>query len=75
MILSLGDCYHNLANAIIVQAVNDYRKARYILKRYPRQEAAQRTVEEVERFFLSDWFRCLTTVDGTNLMRKLREEA
>lgn len=75
MILSLGDCYHNLANTIIVQAVNDYRKARYILKRYPRQEAARRTVEEVERFILSDWFRCLTTVDGTNLMRKLREEA
>lgn len=61
--------FESLANAIIIQAVDDYRAA-LSLKVKPR-----RTIMHIERFFRGDWFRALTTVDGETLIRRLREEA
>ena len=68
------DFYTDLANAIIIQAVKDYRKALKTLKRYPRNEPAKAVVEEVEEFYRSEWYRTLTSVDADMLMRKIRRE-
>ncbi len=68
------DGYVKLANEIILCAVKDYRKALKRLKRNPRSFAAKDTVDEVERFFRSDWFKELTDVDGEMLIKRLREE-
>ena len=68
------DFYTDLANAIIIQAVKDYRNALKTLKRYPRYEPAKAVVAEVEEFFRSDWYRMLTSVDAEMLMRKIRRE-
>lgn len=68
------DSYTELANAIIIQAVKDYRKALKTLKRYPHYEPARAMVAEVEEFFRSDWYRVLTSVDGDMLIRKIRRE-
>lgn len=68
------DFYTELANAIVIQAVKDYRKALKILKRHPRYEPAQATVAEVEEFFHSAWYRTLTSVDADMLMTKIRRE-
>ncbi len=66
--------YEELANAIILQAVKDYRKALRQLKRNPQYSSAIIEKEECEHFFQSEWFEDLTKVDGLWLMRKLREE-
>lgn len=55
-----------LANAIVLQACEDYRSA---LRR--KKYAAMCDIED---FFRSDWFRMLTTVDGEYLIDKLRKE-
>ena len=55
-----------LANGIIVQACKDYRTA---LKRDNRQSIA-----EIERFFRSEWYKMLTSIDGEYLIAKLRKE-
>lgn len=68
------DFYTELANAIVIQAAKDYRKALKTLKRYPRYEPAKAVVAEVEEFFRSDWYRMLTSVDADMLMRKIRRE-
>ena len=68
------DFYTDLANAIIIQAVKDYRNALKTLKRYPRYEPAKAVVAEVEEFFRSEWYRTLTSVDAEMLMRKIRRE-
>ena len=68
------DFYTELANAIVIQAAKDYRKALKTLKRYPRYEPAKAMVAEVEEFFRSDWYRTLTSVDAEMLMRKIRRE-
>jgi len=52
-----------LANAIILQAVKDYRHT------YSPQQRA-----EIKRFFRSEWFRALTRLDGEMLITRLENE-
>ncbi len=63
----MNDPYENLANAVILQAVRDYRTALKALRMNPRNKAAQTEKESVERFFRSQWYQALTTVDGEML--------
>lgn len=68
-----GDPYENLANAVIAQAVADYRR---LLKRAQKNPANREALDEalqVERFFRSGWYQRLTNVDGEFLIRKLQE--
>lgn len=67
--------YENLANAIILQAVRDYRTALKCLKLNPNNRNALADKEEIERFFRSKWYSILTSVDGEMLIRSLNEEA
>ena len=71
----MNDPYEKLANAIILQAVKDYRTARKKLKKYPKNKDAKLMVEDCERFFRSDWFAALTGIDGQLLLKKLQEES
>ena len=66
--------YEKLANAIVVQAANDYRAALRKKKGNPRNSEMLRNVNEIERFFRSGWYQVLTTVDGEYLMDKIRQE-
>ena len=70
-----GEPYEELANAIILQAVQDYRRALRALRRNPSIVLAEDVKTEVERFFLSDWFQALTNIDGEYMVKKLQEEA
>ncbi|MGI6316192.1 MAG: hypothetical protein ACOX17_05885 [Christensenellales bacterium] len=69
------DPYEELANAIVLQVVKDYRQALKLLSENPHSRSAMAAVNEMERFFRSNWYETLTSVDGEMLMRKLREEA
>ena len=62
------------ANGIIIQAANDYRKAMKDLWLCPRNREARIVKRACERFFKSRYFNQLTTISGTWLMRKLKEE-
>lgn len=66
--------YENLANAIILQAVRDYRTTLKCLKRNSCNRDADRRKNEIERFFRSQLFTVLTSVDGEMLIRSLHEE-
>ena len=57
------DPYENLANAIILQAVKDYRLT-----------DDEQEFQEIERFFRSGWFGVLSKVDPEYLIRQLRKE-
>ena len=57
------DPYEKLANAIVLQAVKDYRR---------RGSSDER--ESLERFFRSHWFSVLTSIDPEFLIKNLREE-
>ena len=66
--------YENLANAIILQAVKDYRMALKSLKATARNRTAQADKAEIERFFRSQWYSALTDVNGEMLIRSLQKE-
>ena len=66
--------YENLANAIILQAVKDYRMALKSLKANSRNRAAQADKAEIGRFFRSQWYSALTDVNGEMLIRSLQKE-
>ncbi len=71
----MKNSYEELANAIVMRAVKDWRKAVKTLKKRPRCEAAKQVKEDCERFFCSEWFEALTDVDGGVILRKLKQEA
>ena len=66
--------YEDLANAIILQAVKDYRMALKSLKANSRNRAARADKAEIERFFRSQWYSALTDVKGEMLIRSLQKE-
>lgn len=79
------DPWRRLANAIVEQAAEDYRDARATIRELDdkerltqRDEAdyylAERMEKDCEDFFLGDWIKALTSVDGKFILRKLREE-
>lgn len=70
----MTDPHENLVQVIILQAVRDYRTAGKKPKYCPKNKEAKLMVEDCERFFRSDWFASLTSVDGGMLLKKLQEE-
>ncbi len=55
--------YEQLAQAIIMQAITDYKRSKsYELK------------QSIESFFRSEWFMVLTNIDGEKIIKKLRRE-
>jgi hypothetical protein len=64
--------YQNLANAIVVQACNDYRNAlNGIGCEYKSPEVV---IRELEKFFGSSYYRMLTKVKGEYLIERLKAE-
>ena len=68
------DSYERLANAIVLQAVSDYRVALKKIKAHPKNREAISEALEIEKFFRSGWYSILTDVDGEYLIRRLQDE-
>ena len=65
--------YNTLANAIITQAVWDYRDS--LRGRIAdKTMSVENMLKDCEKFFKSEWFAILTKIDGEVLMKKLQEE-
>lgn len=57
------NCYKELANAIVMQAVSDYRL-----------HSGRLELSGIEDFFRSGWFNTLTDVNPEILISRLRKE-
>ena len=68
------DPYEALANAVVLQAVKDWRDSVQQLNKGKRNIAAEATKEECERFFKSSYFNTFTELDGNMLLNKLQSE-
>ena len=66
--------YEVLLNAVVMQAVRDFREARRRLKRKPNDREASASLMEVSRFFRSDYFSAFTKLDGVTILQRLMEE-
>lgn len=68
------DPYEALGNAVVLQAVKDYRDAVKKLSRGRKNAAAEDTKRECERFFKSSNFNTFTSLDGNVLLSQLEKE-
>ena len=74
--------YSELANAIILRAIDDYRRAlerlNYLLKTPQfngrRIVEIKREIDKVEEFFRSEWYDEMTDISGEDVIRKIRKE-
>ena len=68
------DEWSDLAEAIILKAVDDYRHTSKRLLSKPDDGRLTLRKAEIEKFFLSSWFQVLTDLDGKLLLQKLQAE-
>ena len=66
--------YRALAAAIVLQAVNDFKKAAKDYKRGRHKKEAMATMKEVVDFIKSDWYNQLTDISPDLVIKKLKEE-
>ena len=66
--------YENLANAIVLQAVKDYREVLARAASHSARDCYQRSKDDLECFFRSGWFGLLTHLDPELLISKLKAE-
>lgn len=74
--MSVGNLgpYDALGNAVVLQAVKDYREAVHKLSRGKKNTNAESTKQECERFFQSPYFNVFTQLDGKALLSQLERE-
>ncbi len=68
------DPYEALGNAIILQAVKDYRAALKRVRKNPQNRMAIDEALTIEKFFRGPLFGVITNVDPEFLIGKLQEE-
>lgn len=68
------DPYEALGNAIILQAVKDYRAALKKIKHNPKSRTAIDEALTIEMFFRGPLFGVITNVDPEFLISKLQDE-
>lgn len=66
--------YEALGNAVVLQAVKDYRDAVKKLSRGKKNSSAEDTKKECERFFRSGHFNTFSGLDGNALLSMLEKE-
>ena len=65
--------YRALANAIIMQAVKDFRTTYQRRKRFPDSRKTEADIRELTSFFCSQYFESLSGLDGPMLLKKIIE--
>ena len=65
--------YQALANAIALQAAQDYHRLYRMSMKKPDDLYIKGRLEELRRFFNSQWFVDLTGADGANVVRRIEK--
>ena len=70
----LGSGWRALADAIILQAAEDYRRLTQRIAKHPDELDNVSEMRRIERFLRSDWFGVLSDLDGRRLLRNLKAD-
>ena len=74
--------YSDLANAVIIRAVEDYKilldRLKYLLREPSfngrRIAETEKEILKIEEFFGSEWYELMANISGEDLMRRVRKE-
>ncbi len=64
--------WQELGNAIVLQAVKDYKAAQRVLRKKPDSKPAKAMIRECDRFFRSSWYEMLTDIEPDCLLRNVK---
>lgn len=67
-----AELYYQLACAIVLVAVEDYKEA--LQGHHVEWRTPQQVIRECEEFFQSDRFTILSDMDGVDIMNRVREQ-
>ena len=70
----LGSGWQALADAIILQAAEDYRRLTRRLIAHPDELDKESEKRRIVRFLCSPWFGVLSDLDGRRLLRDLKAD-
>ena len=70
---ALLDGYIQLAHAIVIVAAESYKYTLLAVRHHTKSDSVYRRKEELESFFLSEWFGQLSGLDGRYFMKKMQE--
>ena len=73
--LTKGEACRELGNAIVLQAVDDWKTAWKALQKKPNDTQMQNRMITSESFFKSDWYKALLDYPAEELMERLPEMA
>ena len=67
------DGYIQLAHTIVAVAAESYKYTLLAVRHHTKRDSVYRRKEELESFFLSEWFRLLSGLDGRYFIQKMQE--
>lgn len=67
------DGYIQLAHAIVIVAAESYKYTLLAVRHHTKSDSVYRRKEELESFFLSEWFRLPSGLDGRYFIKKMQE--
>ena len=67
------DGYIQLAHAIVAVAAESYKYPLLAVRHHTQSDSVFRRKEELESFFLSEWFGLLSGLDGRYFIKKMQE--
>ena len=67
------DGYIQLAHAIVAVAAESYKYTLLAVRSHTRSDSVYRRKEELESFFLSEWFGLLSGLDGRYFIKRMQE--
>ncbi len=68
-------CWQDLANAVVLQALEDYSAAcGAIRQRGKRRAIHEARMREIEEFVSSRWYHLLSDTDGEEVLATIRKE-
>jgi len=70
---ALLDGYIQLAHAIVIVAAESHKYTLLAVRHHTKSDSVYRRKEELESFFLSDWFGLLSGLDGRYFIKKMQE--
>lgn len=70
---ALLDGYIQLAHAIVIVAAESYKYTLLAVRHHTKSDSVYRRKEELESFFLSDWFRLLSGLNGRYFIKRMQE--
>ena len=70
---TLLDGYIQLAHAIVIVAAESYKYTLLAVRHHTKSDSVYRRKEELESFFLSEWFGLLSGLDGRYFIQKMQE--